>query len=45
VVFRFVPVAGKEEAERFLEDHLGDRIVTADEVTLALLKEIAGKTP
>jgi hypothetical protein len=24
---------------------LGDRIVTADEVTLELLKEIAGKTP
>jgi nitrous oxide reductase accessory protein NosL len=40
-----VPVAGKEEAERFLEDHLGERIVTADEVTLELLKEIAGKTP
>lgn len=36
-----VPVAGEAAAEGFLRDHYGTRIVTADEITLELLREVA----
>jgi copper chaperone NosL len=38
-----VPVEERSAAERFQQDHHGTRILKADEVTSALLKEIASK--
>jgi hypothetical protein len=38
-----VPIAGRAAAEQFLKDHYGSRILTADEITAALLREVAGK--
>lgn len=38
-----VPVAGREAAVRFQRDHGGARIVSPSEITVELLKEIAGK--
>lgn len=38
-----VPIAGRAAAEQFMKDHYGSRILTADEITLALLREVAGK--
>lgn len=40
-----VPIAGRAAAEQFAKDHHGTRIFTADEITLAVLREIAGKRP
>jgi len=38
-----VPIAGHTEAEQFRKDHYGTRILTADEITLEVLREVAGK--
>lgn len=38
-----VPIAGRDAAEQFLKDHHGTRIVTAEEITVELLREVAGK--
>ncbi len=40
-----VPITGRAAAEQFLKDHHGTRIFTADEITLEILREVAGKTP
>jgi hypothetical protein len=40
-----VPIAGREAAERFRLDHHGTRILGNNEITLDLLREIAGKPP
>ncbi len=40
-----VPVAGREEAGRFLKDHAGARLLQAQEITPELLRELAGKPP
>ncbi len=40
-----VPVAGREAAERFRQDHHGGRLLTATEITPELLRELAGKAP
>lgn len=40
-----VPVSGREAAERFLKDHHGSRLYTADEITLEVLREIADPVP
>jgi nitrous oxide reductase accessory protein NosL len=37
-----VPVAGRAAAEQFLKDHHGTRILSADEITTEVLREIAG---
>jgi len=38
-----VPIAGREAAEQFKKDHYGTRILSADEITMDVLREIAGK--
>lgn len=38
-----VPIAGRDKAMQFQKDHRGRRILTADEITLELLREVAGK--
>jgi nitrous oxide reductase accessory protein NosL len=38
-----VPIAGRAQAELFMKDHYGSRILTADEITLEVLREVAGK--
>ncbi len=38
-----VPIAGRAAAEQFKQDHYGDRILTADEITLELLRQVAGR--
>jgi nitrous oxide reductase accessory protein NosL len=38
-----VPIAGRDAAEQFKKDHSGTRIFTADEITLEVLRELAGK--
>jgi nitrous oxide reductase accessory protein NosL len=38
-----VPVAGRAAAERFRKDHHGTRVLSADEITADLLRELAGK--
>lgn len=40
-----VPIAGREAAEQFRQDHHGSRLLTATELTPELLREIAGKPP
>jgi nitrous oxide reductase accessory protein NosL len=40
-----VPIAGRDAAEQFKKDHYGTRIFVADELTLEVLREIAGKAP
>lgn len=40
-----VPIAGREAAERFRQDHHGTRLLKAEEITPELLREIAGKAP
>jgi nitrous oxide reductase accessory protein NosL len=40
-----VPIAGREAAERFRQDHHGSRLLKAGEITPELLREIAGKPP
>lgn len=40
-----VPVAERPAAERFMEDHQGSRVLSADEITADLLKEVAGRSP
>lgn len=40
-----VPVAGREAAEHFRQDHHGERLLTAAEITPELLRELAGKPP
>jgi nitrous oxide reductase accessory protein NosL len=40
-----VPIAGREKAEQFKHDHYGTRIYTADEISIPVLQDIAGKTP
>lgn len=36
-----VPVAGRSAAEQFLKDHHGSRLLTSDEITPGLLRELA----
>jgi nitrous oxide reductase accessory protein NosL len=38
-----VPVHGREAAEQFSKDHAGVRVLETTEITLALLRELAGK--
>jgi copper chaperone NosL len=38
-----VPIAGGAAAEQFLKDHYGSRILTADEITVDVLREVAGR--
>ncbi len=38
-----VPIAGRAAAEQFLRDHRGQRILTAQEISLDALREIAGR--
>jgi len=38
-----VPVAGRTAAEQFRKDHRGNRILTAADLTIEVLQEIAGK--
>lgn len=40
-----VPIARREAAERFRQDHHGSRLLLAGEITPELLREIAGKPP
>ena len=40
-----VPIVGRTAADQFIRDHHGNRILTADEITLELLREVSGKTP
>ena len=40
-----VPIAGREAAERFRQDHHGSRLLLAGEITPELLREFAGKPP
>lgn len=40
-----VPIAGREAAERFRQDHRGSRLLQAGEITSERLREIAGKPP
>jgi copper chaperone NosL len=40
-----VPIAGRTAAEQFMKDHYGSRILTADEITPEVLREVAGRKP
>jgi len=40
-----VPIAGREAAERFRQDHHGARLLKPGDLTPELLREIAGKPP
>jgi nitrous oxide reductase accessory protein NosL len=40
-----VPIAGRGAAEQFMKDHYGARILAPDEITLEVLREVAGKPP
>jgi len=40
-----VPISGRAAAEQFLKDHHGTRLLTASDITVEVLKEIAGKPP
>jgi nitrous oxide reductase accessory protein NosL len=40
-----VPVKGREEAERFRQDHHGTNTYSAAEITREVLREIAGQDP
>lgn len=40
-----VPIAGRAAAEQFMKDHYGNRILTADEITPEVLREVAGRMP
>jgi copper chaperone NosL len=39
-----VPIAGRTAAEQFLQDHHGQRILAAGEITAEVLREVAGKS-
>jgi len=38
-----VPIAGRSAAEAFSRDHRGSRILTADEITAEVLREVSGQ--
>jgi len=40
-----VPIAGRAAAEQFMKDHHGSGILSADEITLEVLREVAGRKP